>query len=304
MILHLFRGDPFYTFRAHAFQIDQRTKRSWIPLSSDAVVIRVSYDSGSGCVYLASDPADGNSGISSSLASGTQITKTSSKFVQWLDRSGSVFGLGFANESDLNKFIGHYNSVWASNPSSTPPPPPMPNTAAASNLGASMPPVSAPAFDQQKPIYAPSQTARATPRPPAPPPQTPQPPPTIALKQQQTPQGPPAPPPPPVSNYALLTNFQPAYNAPADGAAAGQFIDLKAGANSTTTAGMSNGTGFTSIPTPSPAPPPPPPLSPAVEQLTSELSNLRIENQKLRESVLTSNTNVKKCASTCSIEFD
>ena len=247
---------------------------------------------------MASDPADASSsGISSSLASGTAITKTSSKFVQWLDRSGSVFGLGFANEADLNKFLGQYNSVWTANASSTPtpPPPPIPNTTSSnstypphrpgpeSNLGASMP--QPPLSDQQKPIYAPSQSARATPRPPPPPPQTPQvpPPPPIALKQ--TPQTPPT-----VANYALLTNFQPGFSAPTDTPATG-FLDTKANS----TAALSNGTGLP--PAPSPAPPPPPagPPPAAIDQLTTEIGNLRLENQKLRESVLTSNTNVKKC---------
>ena len=287
----MFSGDPFYTFRAHAFQIDQRTKRSWIPLSSDAVVIRLSYDAASGFVNLVSDPADGNTqGISSSLIAGTQITKTSSKFVQWLDRSGSVLGLGFANESDLNKFLGQYNSVWSSNAASsmpTPPPPPIPNTTSSSstypesNLGASMPAFS----DQQKPIYAFSQSARSAPRPPAPPPQTPQPPPPIALKQQQTPQAPPS-----VANYALLSNFQPGYSVPTDAAATG-FLDSKPN----TTAVISNGTVLTSALSPAPPPPPAGPPPAAIDQLTSEISNLRLENQKLRESVLTSNTNVKKC---------
>lgn len=119
-------GAPLFVFRAHCFQIDAKTKRSWLPLSEQAIQISVFFESSRQAFRFVSlehalaqngSSANGQSSLdgyvlSSSVLPSTTFTRTSAKFLQWLDvRAQTVFGLGFANEGDLNRFIERFKSI-------------------------------------------------------------------------------------------------------------------------------------------------------------------------------------------------
>lgn len=44
-VFSLSREQPIFTCKAHVFHIDPKTKRSWVPASSEAVSVSFFYDS-------------------------------------------------------------------------------------------------------------------------------------------------------------------------------------------------------------------------------------------------------------------
>ncbi len=93
------------------FHIDPKTKRSWLPASSAAVNVSFFYDSSRGLYRIIS--VEGSKAvINSTITPNMTFTKTSQKFGQWSDvRANTVYGLGFASEVELNKFIEKFNEV-------------------------------------------------------------------------------------------------------------------------------------------------------------------------------------------------
>ncbi|XP_013776126.1 homer protein homolog 2-like isoform X2 [Limulus polyphemus] len=96
---------PIFTTKAHVFHIDPKTKRSWIPASSQAVSVSFFYDSTRNLYRIIS--VEGTKAvINSTITPNMTFTKTSQKFGQWSDiRANTVYGLGFGSEPELNKFI-------------------------------------------------------------------------------------------------------------------------------------------------------------------------------------------------------
>lgn len=102
---------PIFTTKAHVFHIDPQTKRSWIPASSQAVNVSFFYDSNRNLYRIIS--VEGSKAvINSTITPNMTFTKTSQKFGQWSDiRANTVYGLGFASEPELNKFIEKFQEV-------------------------------------------------------------------------------------------------------------------------------------------------------------------------------------------------
>ncbi|KAG8201204.1 hypothetical protein JTE90_028855 [Oedothorax gibbosus] len=102
---------PIFTTKAHVFHIDPKTKRSWVPASSQAVNVSFFYDSTRNLYRIIS--VEGSKAvINSTITPNMTFTKTSQKFGQWSDiRANTVYGLGFASEPELNKFIEKFQEV-------------------------------------------------------------------------------------------------------------------------------------------------------------------------------------------------
>jgi homer protein len=102
---------PIFTTKAHVFHIDPKTKRSWVPASSQAVNVSFFFDSSRNLYRIIS--VEGTKAvINSTITPNMTFTKTSQKFGQWSDiRANTVYGLGFASEPELNKFIEKFQEV-------------------------------------------------------------------------------------------------------------------------------------------------------------------------------------------------
>lgn len=107
----MFREQPIFTCKAHVFHIDPKTKRSWMPASTQAVNVSFFYDS-SRSLYRIISVEGSKAVINSTITPNMTFTKTSQKFGQWSDvRANTVYGLGFSSEAELGKvFLLFFNS--------------------------------------------------------------------------------------------------------------------------------------------------------------------------------------------------
>ncbi|XP_011346024.1 homer protein homolog 2 isoform X3 [Ooceraea biroi] len=102
---------PIFTCKAHVFHIDPKTKRSWVPASSAAISVSFFYDS-TRSLYRIISVEGAKAVINSTVTPNMNFTKTSQKFGQWSDsRANTVYGLGFASEAELGKFIEKFHEV-------------------------------------------------------------------------------------------------------------------------------------------------------------------------------------------------
>ncbi|KAH0951506.1 hypothetical protein HN011_003129 [Eciton burchellii] len=102
---------PIFTCKAHVFHIDPKTKRSWVPASSAAISVSFFYDS-TRSLYRIISVEGTKAVINSTVTPNMTFTKTSQKFGQWSDvRANTVYGLGFASEAELGKFIEKFHEV-------------------------------------------------------------------------------------------------------------------------------------------------------------------------------------------------
>lgn len=102
---------PFYTAKAHVFQIDPQTKRNWLPTSKSAVNVCFVHDLASQ-TYRIIGVEGSKAIINSTVTPNMSFTKTSQKFGQWSDiRANTVYGLGFNSEADLNNFIEKFEEA-------------------------------------------------------------------------------------------------------------------------------------------------------------------------------------------------
>ncbi|ETN63137.1 homer [Anopheles darlingi] len=102
---------PIFTCNAHVFHIDPKTKRTWITASSKAIAVSFFYDS-SRNLYRIISVEGSKAVINSTITPNMTFTQTSQKFGQWSDvRANTVYGLGFASEAELGKFIVKFQEV-------------------------------------------------------------------------------------------------------------------------------------------------------------------------------------------------
>ncbi|CAK8690421.1 unnamed protein product [Clavelina lepadiformis] len=102
---------PIFTSKAHVFIIDQVSKRSWIPASKSAVLVNFFFDSSRNSFRVIS-VEESKAIINSTLLPEMSFIKTSAKFGQWVDiQAGTVYGLGFASESSLNRFSEQFENI-------------------------------------------------------------------------------------------------------------------------------------------------------------------------------------------------
>ncbi|KAH8393471.1 hypothetical protein KR200_001343 [Drosophila serrata] len=102
---------PIFTCQAHVFHIDPKTKRTWITASMKAVNVSFFYDSSRNLYRIIS--VEGTKAvINSTITPNMTFTQTSQKFGQWSDvRANTVYGLGFASEAELTKFVEKFQEV-------------------------------------------------------------------------------------------------------------------------------------------------------------------------------------------------
>ncbi|CAF1257383.1 unnamed protein product [Rotaria sordida] len=102
---------PLFTCKAHIFQVDPDTRKSWIPLSNGAVNVQIFHDSVKNVYRIVS--VDGSKLLINTIVTARMsFTKTSQKFCQWIDsRANHVYGLGFANETELTRFMDKFIEV-------------------------------------------------------------------------------------------------------------------------------------------------------------------------------------------------
>lgn len=123
-IFYFREQSPLFSCKAHVFQVDPDTRKSWIPLSNGSskwfenlwmiffssriifflfhlVNVQIFHDSVKNVYRILS--VDGSKVlINTIIGSRISFTKTSQKFCQWVDtRANNVYGLGFSNEADL-----------------------------------------------------------------------------------------------------------------------------------------------------------------------------------------------------------
>lgn len=91
------------TTKAHVFQIDPATRKNWVPASKAAVPVSILYDSATRRHRIVSSES-GKTLINAAIVATTKVNKTSAVFGQFSDR-GTVFGIGFANEVEITKFV-------------------------------------------------------------------------------------------------------------------------------------------------------------------------------------------------------
>ncbi|XP_037961037.1 homer protein homolog 2 isoform X2 [Teleopsis dalmanni] len=102
---------PIFTCQAHVFHIDPKTKRTWITASMKAVGVSFFYDS-SRNLYRIISVEGSKAVINSTITPNMTFTQTSQKFGQWSDvRANTVYGLGFASEAELTKFVEKFQEV-------------------------------------------------------------------------------------------------------------------------------------------------------------------------------------------------
>ncbi|XP_063712978.1 homer protein homolog 2-like isoform X2 [Symsagittifera roscoffensis] len=114
---------PVFTSRAHVFFIEPNSgKKEWTPAGAaeGSVPVDICYDH-TRHNYKVTSIVDSKPVFSSALSPDYTFIKTSHKFGQWLDTSnGVLYGLGFANETELSNFSKKFNQYKEE---STPPPP-------------------------------------------------------------------------------------------------------------------------------------------------------------------------------------
>jgi homer protein len=110
---------PLFTCKAHIFQVNPDTRKSWLPLSIGAgmkskkklflillfyiVNVQIFHDSVKNVYRILS--VDGSKVLINTIVTARMtFTKTSQKFCQWIDsKANHVYGLGFTNEIDLTR---------------------------------------------------------------------------------------------------------------------------------------------------------------------------------------------------------
>lgn len=105
---------PIWTTRAQVFEIDRKTKTSWIPCTKQTVSISFYHDPNRQTYRIIS--VDGSKAIlNTTITSNMVFTKTAQKFGQWSDpKAGTIYGVGFPNEDDLNKFAETFKEAKGS----------------------------------------------------------------------------------------------------------------------------------------------------------------------------------------------
>ncbi|PAA65607.1 hypothetical protein BOX15_Mlig019815g1 [Macrostomum lignano] len=105
---------PIYTCTAHVFTIDPKTKKTWLPASNQGIKVSFFFDKSREQYRIlsiddtAQDPTR-KMPINSIMTEKMSFKKTSQKFGQWADtNSGTVYGLGFTNEAELDRFVEQF----------------------------------------------------------------------------------------------------------------------------------------------------------------------------------------------------
>jgi len=102
---------PLFSCKAHVFQLEPEMKKSWIALSTTAVNVQIFHDPIKNIYRIVS--VEGTKALINSIVTPKMtFTKTSQKFGQWIDfKLNLVYGLGFANDVELNKFVEKFKEI-------------------------------------------------------------------------------------------------------------------------------------------------------------------------------------------------
>lgn len=114
-----------YESRAHIFQINPETKNSWLPKGDSAIPIAFvasivdtehnnSRETTTQCrreLKILGTNEDGENVLDATIMPKTTFTKRSQKFGQWIDHTGTVYGLGFNSEAELTEFVDTFQQL-------------------------------------------------------------------------------------------------------------------------------------------------------------------------------------------------
>lgn len=100
-----------FSCKAHVFQLEPELKKSWIALSTTAVNVQIFHDPIKSIYRIVS--VEGTKALINSIVTPRMtFTKTSQKFGQWIDfKLNLVYGLGFSNDIELNKFVDKFKEI-------------------------------------------------------------------------------------------------------------------------------------------------------------------------------------------------
>jgi homer protein len=100
-----------FSVKAHVFQIDQQTKKRWLPSSTASIRVAYYHDPNRK-TYRIIAIENSKALINSTITANMNFTKTSPKFGQWSDhRANTVYGLGFSSEKDLQQFMEWFSKA-------------------------------------------------------------------------------------------------------------------------------------------------------------------------------------------------
>lgn len=129
-----------YSSRASVFRINPETRTSWLPIGETAIPISFvtfiadSKNSNERCKPELKIIGNGESGdivFEAVMLPKTTFTKRSQKFCQWVDPSGTLYGLGFASEIELTEFLDTFHQLQRN---ILPNPPPSAHSRSASSM--------------------------------------------------------------------------------------------------------------------------------------------------------------------------
>lgn len=116
-----------YESRAHVFQIDPETKNSWLAKGESAIPIAFvasivdqqhnqDHNHNQEAQYerelkILGTNETGENVLDATIMPKTTFTKRSQKFGQWIDHTGTVYGLGFNSEAELTEFVDTFQQL-------------------------------------------------------------------------------------------------------------------------------------------------------------------------------------------------
>ena len=94
------------------FQIDPKTKKSWVPLSKTAIPVLIT-KAEDGTHMIKAQATEKETVMTSKIVPGVLFQKTAPKFGQWSDASANtLYGLGFGSEADANSVSFKLQHWW------------------------------------------------------------------------------------------------------------------------------------------------------------------------------------------------
>lgn len=123
-----------YSSRASVFRINPETRSSWLPIGDTAIPISFvtsipKPDSKNinepyrPVLKIIGNGENGDNVFEAIMLPKTTFTKRSQKFCQWVDHTGTLYGLGFVSELELTEFLDTFHQIQR-NILSTPQPSP------------------------------------------------------------------------------------------------------------------------------------------------------------------------------------
>lgn len=122
IMANLHNGDfvTLYSSKAHVFQINPETKNTWLQKVEQAIpfsIVATLVDE-----HLSNEPSKkelriigtgekGSTILDTVIHNKTTFTKRTAKFGQWMDHTGTIYGLGFNSEAEMTEFVEAFEQI-------------------------------------------------------------------------------------------------------------------------------------------------------------------------------------------------